>query len=244
MSSAPGAPLLELIDVAKRYPAPEGGEPLTVLDRISLTVQPGESVAITGPSGSGKSTLLQLIGALDVASSGRVLFDGHDMGTMDDEARARLRRHDIGFVFQAHHLLPQCSALENVMVPALAGSSAERQADGLTPEKTEARARKLLERVGLGARLSHRPGQLSGGERQRVAVARALLRSPKLVLADEPTGSLDHATAESLADLLVTLNREDQTALVVVTHATFLAQRMARRCELTGGRLLEQARAA
>ncbi|MCZ7644085.1 MAG: ABC transporter ATP-binding protein [Planctomycetota bacterium] len=233
MTTGNGAPILELERVVKAYPAPEGGAPVAVLKEVTLTLNGGESVAIVGPSGSGKSTLLQIVGTLDRASSGRVLLAGRDLAALSEDERARLRNREIGFVFQAHHLLPQCTVLENVLVPTLA--------EGPGPDaQAEARARDLLERVGLGARLNHRPGQLSGGERQRVAVVRALINQPKLLLADEPTGSLDRATAEGLTDLLADLNRETGVTLIVVTHSAGLAERMGRVLELQDGKLVEK----
>jgi lipoprotein-releasing system ATP-binding protein len=229
MASHP--PLLELKGVAKNYPtgAPDG--PISVLRSIDLALAAGDSVAITGPSGSGKSTLLNLIGTLDRPDTGHVRLEGRDLGALDDRALAEVRSRDLGWIFQAHHLLPQCSALENVLVPTLATG------DRTSRREAADRARQLLERVGLGGRFHHLPGQLSGGERQRVAVARALIQRPKLVLADEPTGALDRATAAALGDLLVSLNSEHGVALVVVTHALDLARRMQRRYELNLGRL-------
>jgi ABC-type lipoprotein export system ATPase subunit len=220
--------LMELIDVSKRFRAVQAGSELDVLRSISLRVAAGESLAIVGPSGSGKSTLLNIMGTLDHPTSGQVLLGGQDLAKLDEARLAVVRNEQIGFIFQAHHLLPQCTALENVLVPTLAGARRD-----LT-----ARARELLKRVGLEARTDHFPGQLSGGERQRVAVVRALINSPKLLLADEPTGALDHAAASELGQLLVDLNREEQVSLVVVTHATELAQRMGRRLELRDGKLM------
>ncbi len=224
-------PLVELTDVTRRYGEDEG--PL-VLDGVSLRVAAGEALAIVGPSGSGKSTLLNLIGALDRPTSGSVVFDGRDLATLGDDALAAIRNREIGFVFQLHHLLPQCTVLENVLVPTLAGGSL---ASG---QEAEGRARRLLGRVGIGERLDYRPGQLSGGERQRTAVVRALINQPKLLLADEPTGSLDRASSDTLTDLLVELNREEAVALVVVTHSLELARRMSRVLELRDGTLVPQ----
>ena len=221
--------LLELHDVVKTYESPGGGPPTTVLDGVSLRVQAGESLAVVGPSGSGKSTLLNIIGALDRPTSGRVVLDGRDLATLGETALAEVRNRQIGFVFQLHHLLPQCTVLENVLVPTLPGGSGG---------DAEARARALLERVGLADRLAYFPGQLSGGERQRVAVVRALINQPRLLLADEPTGSLDRASAENLADLLAGLNREQGVTLIMVTHAPHLARRMGRVLELRDGRLV------
>jgi ABC-type lipoprotein export system ATPase subunit len=221
-------PLLELEGVSKTYDAPDDADPPVVLQEISLEVQAGESLAIVGPSGCGKSTLLNIIGGLDRPTSGTVLLDGRDIGSLDDRELASVRNQDIGFVFQLHHLLPQCTVLENVLVPTLV--------DGSATAKKE-RASTLLERVGLGHRLNYRPGRLSGGERQRAAVVRALINSPKLLLADEPTGALDEHTSGDLMDMLVELNREEGVALIVVTHAINLAERMARVMELSEGSL-------
>jgi lipoprotein-releasing system ATP-binding protein len=237
MTSA--APLLSLREVSRRFGSPDGATPVTVLEGLSLELGAGESLAIVGPSGSGKSTLLHLIGTLDRPDSGSILLSGQDLARLDQKQVAAVRSRQIGFVFQAHYLLPQCSVLENVLVPTLAlaqnpatSSSRERPA-----EPAEARARRLLQRVGLEHRLAHHPGQLSGGERQRVAVVRALINQPQLLLADEPTGALDHASAQQLAQLLLELNREEGVALVLVTHALDLARRMQRVFQLNHGRL-------
>jgi len=226
--------LLQLIEVSRRFDAVQSAEYLDVLRGITLEIARGESLAIIGPSGSGKSTVLNIIGTLDRPTSGRVLLDGKDLSQLDDTELAAVRNQQIGFVFQAHYLLPQCTVLENVLVPTLAGKSASRAG-------AEQRAKQLLERVGLGQRLGHRPGQLSGGERQRVAVVRALINQPKLLLADEPTGALDRASAQELAQLLVDLNRERGVTLVVVTHALDLAHRMSRVLELRDGGLFSEA---
>ncbi len=226
---ATSVPLLELQDVTKTYPGPAGALP--VLANLGLVLERGESLAIVGPSGCGKTTLLNIIGTLDRPTSGRVCLEGRDLTTLDERALAEVRNRHLGFVFQMHHLLPQCTVLENVLVPTLATRN-EVLRDG-APE----RARRLLERVGLGQRLDHRPGQLSGGERQRVAVVRALINEPRLLLADEPTGALDRASAETLANLLVDLNRELHLTLIVVTHALELARRLQRVMELRDGRL-------
>jgi len=220
--------LLRLERVTKRYDAPAGDGPLVLRD-VSLDVVAGESLAIVGPSGSGKSTFLSIMGALDRPTSGRVWLEGADLATLEEADLARIRNKRIGFVFQLHHLLPQLTALENVLVPALA--------EGRADEALAARARSLLVRVGLGERLAYRPGQLSGGERQRVAVARALIHQPPLVLADEPTGSLDREASDGLSDLLIELNREEGVTLIVVTHAARLADRMGRVLELRDGAL-------
>ena len=227
----PDTPILELENVVKQYRAPDGAAATAVLRGITLAIAPGESLAIVGPSGSGKSTLLNIMGTLDRPTSGRMLLEGRDLADATDEALAAVRNRRIGFVFQLHHLLPQCTALENVLVPTLAPGATRSAADA------EADARKLLTRVGLAERLSYRPGQLSGGERQRVAVARALINKPAILLADEPTGSLDRASAEELASILAELNHEDGVTLVVVTHSSALASQMSRRLELKDGRL-------
>jgi lipoprotein-releasing system ATP-binding protein len=219
--------ILELGGVTKSYRTPEGVE-TPVLRGVDLALGRGESIAIAGPSGCGKSTLLNIIGTLDRPTAGRVVLDGRDVSALSDAELARVRSQVVGFVFQLHHLLPQCSILENVLVPTLVARE-----DG----DAEARGRKLLERVGLGHRLAHRPGQLSGGECQRAAVVRALINRPKLLLADEPTGSLDRTSAESLAGLLGELNKEEGVALVFVTHASDLAARAGKVLELRDGRL-------
>lgn len=224
-------PILELREIVKQYPAFNGGESVSVLRGVNLTVQAGEAVAIIGPSGSGKSTLLQIIGTLDAPTTGEVLLDGENLAALNPEDQALLRNRRIGFVFQSHHLLPQCSVIENVLVPTLADPGAEGG------REAEQRARQLLERVGLRDRVHHRPAQLSGGERQRVAVVRAFINQPDLILADEPTGALDRAAAENLTELLVELNREKRVTLLVVTHAIALAKNLDRALELRDGKL-------
>lgn len=226
-------PLLQLHEVTKAYPGLAGERP--VLAGLTLSVERGESLAIVGPSGCGKTTLLNLIGTLDRPTAGRILLEGRDLTALDERALAEVRNREIGFVFQMHHLLPQCTVLENVLVPTLATRN-EVLRDG-APE----RARRLLERVGLGHRLHHRPGRLSGGECQRVAVVRALINEPRLLLADEPTGALDRASAETLAQLLAELNRELGLTLIVVTHSLDLARRLHRTLELRDGLLREPA---
>jgi len=205
---------------------------LSILNGVDLTLRRGEALAVTGPSGSGKSTLLHILGALDRPSAGSVRLLGDDPFARSDAQLAGFRNAKIGFVFQDHHLLPQCDVLENVLIPALAGKGA-----GVPETK---RAMQLLERVGLKPRITHRPAQLSGGERQRVAVCRALINEPVLLLADEPTGNLDRGTAESVGDLLLELNRVHQTLLVCVTHSGELAARFPRRAELVDGRLVDR----
>ena len=223
--------MLELIHVSKSYESPGREEGLCVLRDITLKLEKGDSLVIVGPSGSGKSTLLNIIGTLDRPTTGSVLLDGKDLAVPDEHELARIRSRQIGFVFQLHHLLPQCTALENVLVPTLAGKN--------RPSKNEVyeRATNLLARVGLKEFLQYRPGELSGGQRQRVAVVRALINKPKLLLADEPTGSLDKDASENIADLLVELNRSEQVTLVVVTHSLSLAQRMGQVMELSNGLL-------
>ena len=222
--------MIEVSRVSKIYESPAG--PVAVLRDLDLKVAAGESVAIVGPSGSGKTTLLNLLGALDQPTSGTIAIGGTPLGGMDAEAAARFRNRVIGFIFQLHYLLPQCSVLENVLVPRLAGGWTE---DAAT---TQARAESLLKQVGLKDRLEHRPWQLSGGEQLRVAIARALINQPKLVLADEPTGSLDPATGERIAELLLRTNEGAKVALVVVTHNPGLARQMKKTYRLEGGRLV------
>lgn len=236
--------LLTLKSLTKQYAASGATTGVAVLADIALDVTRGESLAIIGPSGSGKSTLLQIIGTLDRATSGDVLLEGKNLAALDDRQLAEVRNRQIGFIFQAHYLLPQCTVLENVLVPTLASSSRRQEAHlkseiRQATETDDARAMRLLKRVGLGERLHHRPGQLSGGERQRAAVVRALINRPQLLLADEPTGALDHASATALGQLLVELNREEGVTLIVVTHAMDLAQRMGRVLRLEAGKLRE-----
>lgn len=224
--------ILKLSQVAQHYDTGANAGPVNVLKGVSLEVRRGESLAIIGPSGSGKSTLLNIIGTLDRATSGEVTLAGQDLSRLDDAQLAVVRNRQIGFVFQAHFLLPQCTVMENVLVPTLASG------DGALRAKGRERGERLLKRVGLGERLGHRPGQLSGGERQRVAVVRALINQPQLLLADEPTGALDRASAEQLAQLLLELNREEGVTLIVVTHALDLAHKMGRVLELKDGVLV------
>jgi len=215
--------------VAKSYPSPRGE--LQVLHDVSLTLDRGESAAIMGPSGSGKSTLLYILGALDPPTTGTIALDGQDPYALGERAQAAFRNRHIGFVFQDHSLLPQCSVLENVLAPTLVARSDDRnQDDG-------ARARDLLHAVGLADRLDHRPGELSGGEKQRTALARALIRDPLLLLCDEPTGNLDSASADRVASLLIDLHRSRATVLIVVTHNPALAGRFATQFEMSGGTL-------
>lgn len=226
--------MLRLTNVTKQYDSPDTPAPIKILNGVDLQLSAAESVAIIGPSGSGKSTLLQIIGTLDRPTSGDVLLDGQDLNRLKEDQIAAVRNRQIGFVFQFHYLLPQCSVLENVLVPTLASG----QATGApAPEGSEQRAKRLLKRVGLEHRWGHRPGQLSGGERQRVAVVRALINRPRILLADEPTGSLDHTSAQQLAELLAELNAEEKIALVLVTHSLELAGRMQKIFQLKEGRL-------
>jgi lipoprotein-releasing system ATP-binding protein len=226
--------MLELIDVSKSYDWPGQEGALSVLKNITLKVDKGESVSIVGPSGSGKSTLLNIIGALDRPSSGRVLLEGRELAGLDDDELSRIRNREVGFVFQLHHLLPQCTVLENVLVPTLVEKNGESR------KAVEERASMLLERVGLSEWSRHRPGELSGGQRQRAAVVRALINTPKLLLADEPTGSLDKESADNIGRLLVELNRSEGAALIVVTHSVTLAANMGRVLELNDGVLRER----
>lgn len=197
---------------------------MTVLKSINLRLFRGEAIAVTGPSGSGKSSLLFVLGAMEVPTSGEIELQGRSLNGLTETQLAELRQQQIGFVFQEHHLLPQCTVLENVLIPLLAG--------GGTKLDDIARARQLLDRVGLRDRLDHRPAQLSGGERQRVAVCRALINQPALLLADEPTGNLDRANADSIGSLLLELCRDTSSTLICVTHSTELAARFPRRAEL------------
>jgi lipoprotein-releasing system ATP-binding protein len=219
--------MLQAEGIHKHYPTRSGE--LVVLRDVSLALTAGQSAAILGPSGSGKSTLLNIIGTLEPPTAGRVRLDDCDPFALPERDLARFRNQQIGFIFQDHHLLPQCSVLENVLIPTLAGHAAldaDQHACG------------LLERVGLSDRLDHRPAELSGGERQRVAVARALINRPKLLLADEPTGNLDRATADRVADLLAELPREHQVILIVVTHSDPLAARFDLKFDLLDGALV------
>jgi len=219
--------MLEVRQLVKTYPSAAGD--LLVLDGVDLTLGPGDAASIVGPSGNGKSTLLYVLGALEPPTSGSVLVDGRDPYRLPERELARFRNKEVGFVFQDHHLLPQCSVLENVLVPVLATGGADQAAHD--------RARWLLDRVGLGHRLDHRPAELSGGEKQRAALARALVRAPRLLLCDEPTGNLDRESTEKVAALLVELHRSERNMLIVVTHNLELAALLEHRYTLTGGRL-------
>ncbi len=220
---------LRAVDVHKSYPTP--GEPLVVLRGVSLSIAPGESLAIVGPSGSGKSTLLNILGTLDRPTSGSVTLGGTDPFSLPPDALAGFRATRVGFIFQDHHLLPQCSALENVLLPKLAA--------GKVTKDDQARAAALLEQVGLSGRASHVPSELSGGERQRVAVARALMNQPKLLLCDEPTGNLDSKNSQAIGELLRGVAGQSGAMLVVVTHSPALAETFDRRVRMADGVLLD-----
>ncbi len=222
-----GGNVLEVRNLTKDYPAAGGN--LRVLSEVNLTLTAGDSMSIVGPSGSGKSTLLYVLGALEPPSGGTVLIDGVNPFQLDEAGLAAFRNKVVGFVFQDHHLLPQCSVLENVLIPTLV---AEKKDPGY-----ESSARELLDSVGLAPRLHYRPQELSGGEKQRVALARALVRKPQLVLCDEPTGNLDSESTETVAQLLLRLHRIQRTILIVVTHNQDLARRFEIRCELKNTRL-------
>lgn len=216
--------------VSKTYATTRG--PLPILEGVSFSLAPGQSLCVLGPSGSGKSTLLNVLGALEPPSSGRVTVFGTNPWSLGEAELAAFRNREVGFVFQDHHLLPQCSLLENVLLPTLVA-----RGGGESPAELEARARALLERVGLGERLDHRPAELSGGEKQRGALARALVLRPRLLLCDEPTGNLDAASATAVADLVFELHLQEQAILVLVTHSAELASRFTDRRRLTGCRL-------
>jgi lipoprotein-releasing system ATP-binding protein len=225
---------LQVDNLCKSFPTPSGE--LSVLRGASFELEPGEALAVMGPSGSGKSTLLHILGTLDRPTSGTVKLHGQDPFVLPEPALADFRNRQVGFVFQDHHLLPQCTVLENVLIPTLAGKQDRAEA--------EKRARELLERVGLSGRLDHLPAELSGGERQRVAVARALIEQPRLLLADEPTGNLDRRTARAVGELLLDLHRQEQTILVVVTHSAELAGLFPRQMEMADGILQPPERGA
>ena len=226
-----GAQMLNVANLSKEYPTPRGA--LAVLSDVSFSLVPGDAAAIMGPSGSGKSSLLYVLGALEPPTSGTVSLDGRDPFKLPAAQLAAFRNESVGFVFQDHCLLPQCTVLENVLIPTLVASG--RDGDG--GRDTE-RARRLVEQVGLGGRIDHRPGELSGGERQRVAIARAMIREPRLLLCDEPTGNLDRASADNVAELLLDLHRRQNTILIVVTHSLPLASRFSIRFELTDRQLV------
>jgi ABC-type lipoprotein export system ATPase subunit len=212
--------LLELRNISKKYEIPSGEGHTTILRDVSLQITQGESVAVVGPSGSGKSTLLNIIGALDKPTSGVVTFAGKNMADLDDAELSQIRNQEIGFVFQLHHLLPQCTVFENVLIPTIPPGLEKKDED------VQERARNLMGRVGLEKHKDYFPAQLSGGEMQRVAVIRALINRPKLVLADEPTGSLDRESSDNLGQLLVKVNKEEGTTLITVTHSIEIARLM------------------
>ncbi len=227
--------MIEAQDLEQTYQS--GGRPLTVLRQINLAIAPGEFVAIMGPSGSGKTTLLGLLAGLDRPTRGTIRLDGEDLGALSEDARARMRVEKVGFVFQTFQLMPTLTALENVLVPIeLRGRAAGNG------RAAEARARLLLERVGLGDRMDHYPAQLSGGEQQRVGLARAFAAEPRVLLADEPTGSLDAETGHAVIDLLVALNRDAGTTLVLVTHDPALAARARRVVRISAGTIVSDTR--
>jgi len=222
--------MLQVLNVSKSYEQPGTDGSTEVLHNINLKLTNGQSISVVGPSGSGKSTLLNIIGTLDRPTSGKVIFDKRNLAELGDNELADIRNREIGFVFQLHHLLPQCTVIENVLIPTLAhGQASDRQA--------YKRARKLLDRVGLADFPQHRPGELSGGQRQRVAVVRALINEPKLLLADEPTGSLDKESSENVAELLKELNQQQGLTMLVVTHSIQLAERVGEVMNLSDGRL-------
>ena len=223
--------LIELKNIVKKYDAPYGKAPITVLDSVSLQVEQGAAIAVVGPSGSGKSTLLNIIGTLDKPTSGSILFTGKNLTNISENELTKIRNMEIGFIFQLHHLLPQLTVLENVLIPTIPRNKENNF------EKLTNRAKSLLAKVGLKNQFDYFPAQLSGGERQRVAVVRALINRPKLILADEPTGSLDQASADTLGQVLIDLNRVEATTLLVVTHSIDLAQKMDTVYNLHNGKL-------
>ena len=215
-------------DLVKEFQT--AGQPLRILDSVSAELNRGENLAVIGPSGSGKSTFLHIAGTLDSPTSGKVELNGNDLSQLAEKDLASFRNQNIGFIFQEHHLLPQLSALENVLIPIVA--------NGETDSQSIEEAKSLLEKVGLSDRMTHRPGSLSGGERQRVAVARAMIRSPVLLLADEPTGSLDQANAEKIGQLLLELQSEHNTILICVTHSEKLAGLFQKQVKLENGKFV------
>jgi lipoprotein-releasing system ATP-binding protein len=218
--------MLNANHLSKSYPTPAGE--LTVLRDVTLSLNAGDAACVMGPSGSGKSTLLYILGGLEPPTSGTVQLDGKDPYKLSADALAAFRNHDVGFILQDHCLLPQCTVLENVLVPTLVG-----EPDASAPD----RARALLDQVGLAHRLHHRPAELSGGEKQRAAIARALIRTPRLILCDEPTGNLDAETATTVADLLIALHAKQQAIMVLVTHSDVLGSRFSRRWTMSRGEL-------
>jgi ABC-type lipoprotein export system ATPase subunit len=224
---------LKLTNLSKSYPSPEGEEKVDVFGDVNLEIPKGSSAAIVGPSGSGKSTLLNLIGTLDKPDGGEVYVGGRSTGKFTESEASEFRNQSIGFIFQSHHLLPQCTVIENVMVPALAGFG------NLTGKELHQRAKELLEKVGLSHRMNHRPSEISGGEKQRVAVARALINKPDLLLADEPTGALDKVNSEKLIELLVELNQALALTLLMVTHSPEISKQMKATYLMDEGKLTE-----
>lgn len=218
--------MLEAKNISKSYETPRG--PLPILNGVTFSLATGEAISIIGPSGTGKSTLLYILGALEPPTSGEVTLEGRNPFALSDKDVSAFRNKEVGFVFQDHCLLPQCTVIENVLIPTLVGK------DG---NGVEQRAKQLLDQVGLSHRLDHRPAELSGGEKQRVSIARAMIRDPKLLLCDEPTGNLDRHTATQVADLLLEMNRASKTILIVVTHSAELAARFPKVYELVEGRL-------
>jgi len=226
--------LLKLDQIHKSYPSGHPGQTRVVLDSVDLEVDQGETLAILGPSGSGKSTLLNIIGALDRQDSGEIFFDGKSLSDLNDKQLTRFRNREVGFIFQLHHLLPQCTVLENVLLPTIPGSEKDQATSPLD------RADELIRQVGLWEQRDQRPNVLSGGESQRVAVIRALINQPRILLADEPTGSLDRQNALSIVSLLLNLNAGYKTALIVVTHSEEIAARMNKIYELREGKLMQK----
>jgi lipoprotein-releasing system ATP-binding protein len=222
--------MLNVANLSKEYPTPRG--PLAVLTDVSFSLAAGDAAAIMGPSGSGKSSLLYVLGALEPPTSGTITLDGRDPFQLPAAQLAAFRNESVGFVFQDHCLLPQCTVLENVLIPTLVA-----RRDTSNGGRDTERARLLVEQVGLGPRIDHRPGELSGGERQRVAIARALVREPRLLLCDEPTGNLDRASADQVASLILELHRQRQGILVIVTHSAQLAANLPIRFELVDRQL-------
>jgi lipoprotein-releasing system ATP-binding protein len=218
--------LLEAKNISKSYSTPRG--PLPILNSVTLSLAAGDAISIIGPSGTGKSTLLYILGALEPPTSGEIILDGRNPFTLSDKEASAFRNREVGFVFQDHCLLPQCTVLENVLIPTMVGAE---------NSDVQQCAKQLLNQVGLSHRLDHRPSELSGGEKQRVSIARAMIRSPKLLLCDEPTGNLDRHTAMQVADLLLEMNRASKTILVVVTHSAELAGRFPKVFELVEGQL-------
>ena len=231
MTDPSNTPILAVNNLTKTYPDAGGG--VNVLANINIQLHRSQSAAIVGPSGCGKTTLLNVLGTLDTPTAGTVTLAGQDITQLSEPKRAEARAKQIGFVFQEHHLLPQCTAIENVLIPTLA--------KGVDRQGSEQRASELLTRVGLDDRLHHRPDALSGGQRQRIAIVRALINRPALLLVDEPTGALDSKTADQIMDLLIELNQAEQTAMLMVTHASTLAKRLDRTFRLEQGQLIDEA---